>query len=81
MEPSWLTNVLELIPEQLKRNQVYVESLSEEMREGYQMSIKKAIVDFVLKDPRVENLGSEEKESMLEFAEYVLIKITNYTVI
>ncbi|XP_069471802.1 dynein axonemal heavy chain 7 isoform X2 [Ambystoma mexicanum] len=52
MEDSWLENVLALVPNRLK---VYKESiyfLSDEMREDYLLSVKKAIVDFVLKDPR-----------------------------
>ncbi|XP_075438575.1 dynein axonemal heavy chain 7-like, partial [Ascaphus truei] len=52
MEDSWLENVLNLVPEHLK---VYTESiyvLSDEMKEDYLLSVKKAIVDFVLKGPR-----------------------------
>ncbi|KAJ3181585.1 Dynein heavy chain 7, axonemal [Gaertneriomyces sp. JEL0708] len=59
MESQWLRNVLSLLPDELKHEHGHtVETLSEEMREEYHMSVKKAIVDFVLKDPR----GREEKE-------------------
>lgn len=73
MEDSWLENVLQLIPESLKRKVDSVNLLSEEMREGYHMSVKKAIVDFVLKDPREKNeYGLEVKDSMEEFKMYSL---------
>ncbi|KAM4698368.1 dynein axonemal heavy chain 7 [Rhinophrynus dorsalis] len=55
MEDSWLENVLNLVPEHLK---VYKESifmLSDEMRDDYLLSVKKAIVDFVLKDTSESN--------------------------
>lgn len=53
MEHDWLKNVLKLIPVGLKRkHQETLDVLSSEMREDYHMSVKKAIVDFVLKDPR-----------------------------
>ncbi|XP_064598423.1 dynein axonemal heavy chain 7-like [Liolophura sinensis] len=53
MEDSWLENVLYLVPEVLKSGHgETIENLSDEMREDYLLSVKKAIVDFVLKDPR-----------------------------
>ena len=56
MKREWLSNVMKLLPFELKRkNQVALESLSAEMSEDYHMSVKKAIVDFVLKDPRNKN--------------------------
>ncbi|KAJ3012302.1 Dynein heavy chain 7, axonemal [Thoreauomyces humboldtii] len=60
MENQWLENVLKLLPQSLKSwHQHTLETLSAEMREDYHMSVKKAIVDFVLKDPREKTeLGS-----------------------
>jgi dynein heavy chain len=53
MKQEWLTNVLRLLPYNLKhKHQETLDVLSAEMREDYHMSVKKAIVDFVLKDPR-----------------------------
>jgi dynein heavy chain len=53
MKQEWLTNVLRLLPHNLKHNhKETLDVLSSEMREDYHMSVKKAIVDFVLKDPR-----------------------------
>ena len=53
MEDKWLNNVKRMLPDKLKlSHQLVLASLSNEMREDYHMSVKKAIVDFVLKDPR-----------------------------
>ncbi|XP_069839698.1 dynein axonemal heavy chain 7 isoform X1 [Dendropsophus ebraccatus] len=63
MEDSWLENVLRLVPEHLKDYKDSIYMLSDEMKEDYLLSVKKAIVDFVLKDPREKN---EKKELILE---------------
>ncbi|KAJ3286989.1 Dynein heavy chain 7, axonemal [Borealophlyctis nickersoniae] len=56
MEDEWLYNVLKLLSGKLKnQHQATLHMLSGEMREDYHMSVKKAIVDFVLKDPREKN--------------------------
>ncbi|KAM4608668.1 dynein axonemal heavy chain 7 [Polymixia lowei] len=52
MEDSWLQNVLDLVPCHLKSLAQTIELLADEMREDYLLSVKKAIVDFVLRDPR-----------------------------
>ncbi|XP_056144845.1 dynein axonemal heavy chain 7 [Lampris incognitus] len=51
MEDTWLQNVLDLVPTHLKNLAGTIELLSDEMREDYMFSVKKAIVDFVLQDP------------------------------
>jgi len=62
MEDRWIHNVLSLVPESTKVNLgEVIDTLSEEVREDYLLSVKKAIVDFVLRDPREkENSVSEE---------------------
>nr|XP_022323965.1 dynein heavy chain 7, axonemal-like isoform X6 [Crassostrea virginica] len=62
MEDSWLENVLGLVSEDLKKGHFEtIENLSDEMREDYLLSVKKAIVDFVLKDQREKESDVEEK--------------------
>ncbi|XP_069052852.1 dynein axonemal heavy chain 7 isoform X2 [Lepisosteus oculatus] len=58
MEDSWLENVLALVPSHLKSLSDTIEVLSDEMREDYLLSVKKAIVDFVLRDPREKDEAS-----------------------
>ncbi|KAJ3254160.1 Dynein heavy chain 7, axonemal [Boothiomyces macroporosus] len=70
MEDTWLSNVLALIPSKLKRLTETVNTLSSEMRDDYHMSVKKAIVDFVLKDPREKNEATTEQDSILDFLEF-----------
>ncbi|XP_051998583.1 dynein axonemal heavy chain 7 [Xyrauchen texanus] len=52
MEDSWMENVLALVPEQLKSLSGTIQALSDEIRDDYLLSVKKAIVDFALQDPR-----------------------------
>lgn len=43
MEDSWLENVLALVPEHLKSLSRTIEAVSDEIREDYLLSVKKAI--------------------------------------
>ena len=53
LEESWVQNVMDLVPDELKEgHDETIENLTDEMREDYLLSVKKAIVDFVLKDQR-----------------------------
>ena len=49
MEDSWLDNVLCLVSEELKKGlNETIENLSDEMREDYLLSVKKAIGMYVM---------------------------------
>ncbi|KAL3855114.1 hypothetical protein ACJMK2_014343, partial [Sinanodonta woodiana] len=62
MEDSWLENVLALVSERLKDGHLEtIDNLSDEMREDYLLSVKKAIVDFVLRDPREKDEDKKVK--------------------
>ncbi|XP_075255201.1 uncharacterized protein LOC142347920 [Convolutriloba macropyga] len=54
MEDSWLQHIMGLVKEPLKKHQETIESLCDEIKEDYLLSVKKAIVDFVLNDPSGE---------------------------
>ncbi|XP_044288081.1 dynein axonemal heavy chain 7 [Varanus komodoensis] len=60
MEDSWLEHVLALVPRHLKVLSESIYALSDEMREDYLLSVKKAIVDFVLRDPREKEEGKKQ---------------------
>ncbi|GAB1284962.1 Dynein, axonemal, heavy chain 7C [Apodemus speciosus] len=62
MEDSWLEHVLQLVPQHLKVLTNSIMVLSDEMREDYLLSVKKSIVDFVLKDPREKEDDSKTAE-------------------
>lgn len=80
MEEKWLTNILALIPLKLLARKDQVEYLSMEMKEDYCISVKKAIVDFVLKDPREKSLEiiKESMEDMEDFKHSVKTWSDNY---
>ncbi|XP_030830748.1 dynein heavy chain 7, axonemal isoform X1 [Strongylocentrotus purpuratus] len=62
MEDSWLENVLQLVAKELKEGHgEIIETLSDEMKEDYLLSVKKAIVDFVLRDPRERDDDKQEE--------------------
>uniref|UniRef100_A0A452V4Q1 Dynein axonemal heavy chain 7 n=1 Tax=Ursus maritimus TaxID=29073 RepID=A0A452V4Q1_URSMA len=69
MEDSWLEHVLNLVPQHLKVLTNSILSLSDEMREDYLLSVKKSIVDFVLKDPREKEEDKKPDEILPHRAE------------
>ncbi|KAH6585966.1 hypothetical protein BASA50_000909 [Batrachochytrium salamandrivorans] len=77
MEGEWLSNVLRLIPPRLRFLQPSIMQLSLEMREDYHMSVKKAIVDFVLKDPRQKNEYENDKDDRPE--DFLNIRLSTET--
>ncbi|XP_051841933.1 dynein axonemal heavy chain 7 [Antechinus flavipes] len=62
MEDSWLDHVLDLVPKHLKVLTDRILVLSDEMREDYLLSVKKSIVDFVLRDPREKEEDKKKEE-------------------
>jgi dynein heavy chain, axonemal len=63
LEAEQIKKVLSLISQDLRQNHPQsVVDLSEEMKEDYLLSVKKAIVDFVLKDTREQDPNETKKE-------------------
>lgn len=61
MAVSWQQRIATLIPDKLRNNFANkMEDLIDEIKEDYLKSVKKAIVDFVLKDPMDRDEVSEE---------------------
>lgn len=73
MKDEWLQNVLDLIPTHLKNLHESIAFLSAEMREDYTMSVKKAIVDFVLKDPREKSDTDDKDMTETNFIQFLQI--------
>ncbi|KAM6178382.1 dynein axonemal heavy chain 7 [Rhynchocyon petersi] len=73
MEDSWLEHVLDLVPKHLKVLTDSILTLSDEMREDYLLSVKKSIVDFVLKDPREKEDDKKTNELLPHRAELEIL--------
>ncbi|XP_068620866.1 dynein axonemal heavy chain 7 [Battus philenor] len=61
-----ILRVLALIPLKLKMWKETLYTSTDEMREDFMMSMKKAIVDFVLKDPSTEESLQEEETPLMQ---------------
>ena len=61
IEEAWLHNIASRITAALRENKEgSIELLNDEVSEDYQVSVKRAIVDFVLKDTNVSDAVPEE---------------------
>ena len=64
LDRSWIERVLALLAPRLRQDKDdLITCLTDEMREDYLLSVKKAIIDFVLRDPRsdIETMVSKLK--------------------
>lgn len=63
IDQEWMRHVSSLIPLKLRKWEELHGELVDEMKEDFLMSVKKGIVDFVLQDPGLSNLGIVEYDS------------------
>ena len=70
---EWMEKIFSLVPDQLKVEQFAsdIQDLSETIREDYQLSVKKAIVDFVLKDNRQLSVSYQIGSVNKQVADYL----------
>nr|CAD7415718.1 unnamed protein product [Timema poppensis] len=73
LEQAWLEHVHSLIPNKLKLWTKLLDKLIDEMKEEFMLSVKKAIVDFVLQDPsqsdnRIKEYDSEFRRELKEMS-------------
>lgn len=63
IDQEWLNHIMHLIPQQLRNWTDILTELIDELKEEFLLCIKKAIVDFVLRDPALAELGITEFDS------------------
>ncbi|CAG2064431.1 unnamed protein product [Timema podura] len=73
LEQAWLEHIHSLIPNKLKLWTKLVTKLTDEIKEEFMLSVKKAIVDFVLQDPsqsdnRIKEYDSEFRRELKEMS-------------
>ena len=68
MDERWLQHVLRMLPRALTdKFKPTLNLIANEMKDDYMTSVKKAIVDFVLKDPLDKSEYEKEAESLQKF--------------
>ena len=50
----WFKRIMAMVPRKLLRNQKEIKKIHEEIKDDYLFAVKKSIVDFVLKEPEID---------------------------
>ncbi|KAI5736725.1 hypothetical protein M8J76_006447 [Diaphorina citri] len=64
VDEKWINNILDKIPDKLKKRSDELNMLLNEVKDEYMSSIKKAVVDFAIHDPREPQLSIMEKDQV-----------------
>lgn len=64
LDDKWLKHIYSLIPKKLKHWTTILTDLTNEIKEEFILNVKKAIVDFVLQDPRESDNRIKEFQSV-----------------
>ena len=54
INPKWFKRIMTMVPKKLQKNQREIKRTHEEIKEDYLFAVKKSIVDFVLKEPEID---------------------------
>ena len=54
MSQEWFHRILNLVPKKMQKNQRQIKRINEEIKEDYAFAVKKSVVDFVLKEPEID---------------------------
>merc|ERR1711923_235408 len=54
MSQEWFFRIMNLVPKKMQKNQREIKRIHEEIKEDYAFAVKKSVVDFVLKEPEID---------------------------
>ena len=54
MSQEWFFRIMNLVPKKMQKNQREIKKINEEIKEDYAFAVKKSVVDFVLKEPEID---------------------------
>ena len=54
MSQEWFHRIMNLVPKKMQKNQREIKKINEEIKEDYAFAVKKSVVDFVLKEPEID---------------------------